>query len=225
MHTLVVESKDLALPCFDLVPAGKGDRVVAHWGGRRSDLSETFPSFVTALKSQRHLLSVELDLFEQLDLPVRRPIALSVVTTATDDERVDSRTVSGSRLSDANFEESLPLTCKAAVSLPPLEALVLYGGPGVQEWLSAQGIRRWEYSDVGAEIRDTYEEHFNPQFPLCAEQPPVARIGGWHALWPDDDFYLPREMRLLVWTFQDAEPWYEAFLSPIGNIVLKSRIT
>ena len=29
----------------------------------------------------------------------------------------------------------------------------------------------------------------------------------------------------MIWTFQDAEPWYEVFLSPLRNYVIKSRIT
>jgi hypothetical protein len=225
MHILVTESEALRQPCFDLVPARKDEPVVAHWGGRRSDLPESFPSFVTALKSQRHLISVEQELFDQVGLRGRGPLALSIVTTADDDERLDARSVSTSRLSDVVFEDSIPLTVKPAISLPPIEALLLYGGPAVQGWVSSQGIERWEYSAVSAEVRDEYLKHFNPQLPLCAEHPPVARIGGWHVLWPDDDFYLPREMRLMIWTFQDAEPWYEAFLSPQRNYVLKSRIT
>lgn len=225
MDLLLQESQALSLPCFDLVPAAKGDRIVAHWGGSRVDLPEEFPPEVTALKSQRHLLSVDQQLFDELRLPLRRPLALSIVTTADDDEQIAARHVPSSRLSDTEFEDSLPLTCRPAVSLPPLEAILLYGGPGIQEWLAAQGLQRWQYSDVRREVQEAYGKHFDPQFPLFAKTPPVARVGGWHTLWPDDDFFLPREMRLLVWTFQDAEPWYEAFLSPLGNIALKSRIT
>lgn len=225
MHPLIAESAKLSLPCFDLVPARDGDAIVGHWGGRRSDLSETFPAFVTALKSQRHLISVEQLLFDQLGLRGRGPLALSLVTTADDDERPGACNVSTDRLSEVAFEDSIPLAAKPAVSVPPLEALLLYGGPVVQDWVSAQGIERWEYSGVSAEVRDEYLRHFNPQLPLCAEHPPVARVGGWHVLWPGDDFYLPREMRLMIWTFQDAGPWYEVFLSPQANYVLKSRIT
>src|SRR5207249_11964426 len=102
-----------------------GDRVVGHWGRRRSDLPEQFPSFVTELKAQRHLLSVEQELFDQLKLRGRYPLTLSIVTTAAGDERVDARTVSTGRMSDVRFENSIALTCRPAVSLPPLEAVIL----------------------------------------------------------------------------------------------------
>lgn len=222
---LTKESAALSLPCFDLVPAGLGDPVVAHWGGRRSDLPEEFPKFVTALKSQAHFLSVEQSLFEQLGLRGRGPLALSKVTTVEDEERLNHVNVSTGKLSDIAFEDSIPLTAKPAISLPPFEAVLLYGGPAVQEWLASQGLQRWQYGEVAPEAREQYQEQFNRQLPLFMDNPPFARIGGWHVSWPDDYFYIPREMRLMVWTFQDAEPWYEVFLSPLRNYVIKERIT
>ncbi len=215
----------MSLPCFDLIPAEQGDRIVAYWGGRRADLPEAFPDFVKAFRSQKHFLSVEQDLFDQLGLQGRGPLALSMVTTAEDDEKLQHVNVSTGNLSSVAFEDSTPLTAKPATSLPPLEALFLYGGASVGKWLASQKLQRWEYSDVSPEVRDSYLRHFNAQLPLCMEQPPFARIGGWHVTWPDDDFYTPREMRLMIWTFQDSEPWYEVFLSPLRNYVIKSRIT
>ena len=91
---LLKESAALALTCFDLVPAQPGDLVVAQWGGKRSDLPEKFPKFVRALKSQAHFLSIEQSLFDQLGLQGRGPLALSMVTTAEDDERLDHVNVS-----------------------------------------------------------------------------------------------------------------------------------
>jgi hypothetical protein len=222
---LIKESRALSLPCFDLVPAERGDPIVAHWGGRRSDLPEQLPDFVAALKSQAHFLSVDQSLFNQLGLRGRGPLGLSMVTTAEDNERLDRVTVSTGKLSEVEFEDSVQLTARPATSLPPLEALLLYGGPQVQDWLSSHGLQRWQYEEVAQEVRDQYREHFNPQLPLFMEHPPFARIGGWHISWSDDDFYIPREMRLMVWTFQDAEPWYEVYLSPLLNYIIKSRIT
>lgn len=225
MDVLLKESEALSLPCFDLVPAEKGDRVLAYWRGRRSDLPERFPKGVKAFEYQKHLLSVDQELFDQLGLQGRGPLALSMFTTTEDDEKLCNVNVSTANLSEVVFEDAVPLTAKPATSLPPLEALLLYGGAPVQEWLSSRGLQRWNYSDVATDVRDFYLKHFNPHLPLFLEQPPFARIGGWHVLWPDDYFYIPREMRLMVWTFQDAEPWYEVFLSPLCNYVIKSRIT
>jgi hypothetical protein len=225
MDLFLNESARLSLPCFDLVPAANGDTVVAHWGGRRSDLPERFPEFVTMLKSQAHFLSVDQKVLDQLGLKGRGPLTLSMVTTSDDNERLDHVTVSTGKLSEVKFEESIPLAAKPATSLPPLQAVVLYGGQAIQDWLKSQGLERWEYDDVASDVRNQYEAHFNAQLPLLSEHPPFARIGGWHISWPDDDFYIPREMRLMVWTFQDSEPWYEVFLSPLRNYVIKTRIT
>jgi hypothetical protein len=225
MELLFKEAESLSLPCFDLVPAEGGEPVHAHWRGRRSDLPEEFPDFVTAFRNQEHILSVEQELFEKLGLRGRQPLALSMVTTAEGDEKLDYASVSTGNLREVVFEDSVALTAKPARSLPPFEALILYGGAAVQEWLSALKLERWQYSDVPREFRDEYCERFNAQLPLCLEQPPFARIGGWHVPWAEDSFYIPREMRLMIWTFEDAEPWHEVFLSPMRNYVLKSRIT
>ena len=225
MEFLIKEAEALSLPCFDLIPASKGDQVVAHWGGRRSDLPEEFPEFVKAYKSQRHFLSIEQELFDQLGLKGRGPLALAIATTAEDDEQLQNVNVSTGKLSDVAFEGSIPLTAKPASSPPPLQALLLYGGSAVQEWLSTQNLNRWNYSDVSTEVENFYREFLNPRLPLFQDNPPFARIGGWHVQWPDDDFYIPREMRFMVWTFQGSEPWYEVFLSPLLNYVIKSRIT
>lgn len=160
-----------------------------------------------------------------MGLKGRGPLALSMITTVEDDERLHYANVSTDKLREVIFEDSVPLTSKPAISLPPLEALLLYGGRPVQEWLSTQGLQPWEYGEVAPEVRELYQRHFDPQLPLCMEHPPFARVGGWHVTWPDDDFYIPREMRLMLWTFEDAEPWHEVFLSPLKNYVIKSRIT
>lgn len=125
MESLLKEASALALPCFDLIPATPGDRIVAHWGGRRADLPEEFPDFVKAFRSQKHFLSVEQDLFEQLGLQGRGPLALSMVTTAEDDDVLQHVNVSTGNLSDVAFDDSVPLTAKPAISMPPLEALFL----------------------------------------------------------------------------------------------------
>jgi excisionase family DNA binding protein len=100
MELPIKESEALGLPCFDLVPAERGQPVVAYWGGRRSDLPEEFPEFVTQLKSQAHFLSVDQALFDQLGLQGRGPLALSMITTIEDDERLDHVNVSTGKISE-----------------------------------------------------------------------------------------------------------------------------
>ena len=142
MDILLKESEALSLPCFDLVPAGKGDEVLAYWRGRRSDLPERFPKGVTAFKYQKHFLSVDQKLFDQLGLQGRGPLALSMFTTAEDNEKLCNVNVSTGNLSEITFKDSVALKAKPATSLPPLEALLLYGGAAVQEWLSKRRIQR-----------------------------------------------------------------------------------
>src|SRR5262249_16737115 len=160
----------------------------AHWGGRRSDLPEKFPDFVTAFKSQAHFLSIDQSIFEQLGLKGRGPLALSMVTTAKNVDVLQNVNVSTGKLSEVRFEDSIPLPAKSAVSLPPLEAVLLYGGKAVEEWLASQGLQRWQYLEVTRDACEQYREHWKGQTPLYMEDPPYARIGGWHVTWPDDDF-------------------------------------
>ena len=226
MDVLLNESEMLSLPCFDLVRAGTGDRVVAHWGGQRSDLPERFPEGLGgAFKHRQHFLSIDQSLFESLGLKGRMPLTLSIDTTTEDREELSTVNVSTGNLSEVEFKGSVPLTAKPATSLPPLEAILLYGGRAVEEWLAARGLHRWQYSEIPPQACEQYLNYYNARLPLLMKQPPFARIGGWHVQWSDDDFYIPREMRLMVWTFQDAEPWYEVFLSPLMNYIIKSRIT
>src|SRR5882757_2006402 len=128
MDILLKESVALSLPCFDLVPAGKGDKVVAYWKGRRSDLPERFPKGVTAFRFQKHFLSVDQQIFDDLGLQGRGPLALSMITSTEDDETLSHVNVSTGNLAQVTFQGSVPLTAKPAISLPPLEALFLYGG-------------------------------------------------------------------------------------------------
>ncbi len=227
LDVLINEAKELALPCYDLIPASEGDEVLGHWSGKRSDLPEKFPSFVGAYKSRRHVLSVDATLFELLKLKGRGPFALTVDTRNDEDESEVAAAIptSSGTLANVTFEGTIPLKAVPAFSLPPLEAVLLYGGPNIDTLLNGFGLRRWEYSDLIDNIAEEYRSYFYQACPLMAEEPPFARVGGWHLLWSDDDHYLPREMRLMLWTFQDSEPWYEVFLTPMLNHAVKERIT
>lgn len=221
----VREAERLALPCFDLVPAAKGDPVIAYWGGTRSDLSGRPPKPRGAIQSIQHLLSVDAALWDQLGLIDRGPFALALDSLDDDSERAVARPVSTGSLQGVKFKGGVPLKAVESLSLPPIEAIMLYGGPAVDDWLKGRGIRRWEYAELRPEeIRD-YEEYFMERCPLTSDTPPFARIGGWHSLWSDDDYYTPREMRLMMWTFEEAEPWYEVFLTGLRNHSVRARIT
>ena len=224
LDLLIREAEALALPCFDLVPAAGGDEVMAYWGGTRSDLPETLP-FVGAVLSTRHILSVDTTHWNALGLKGRGPFALAIQTMHDDSEHAVAFPVSSGTLAGISFEGAVPLQAVKSVSLPPLEAVLLYGGPAIDALLKDRGLHRWEYSDLSGEDAEEYRSYFSDRSPLLSDPSPFARVGGWHILWSDDDYYIPREMRLMLWTFEGSEPWYELFLTPMLNHAVKARIT
>jgi len=224
LDLLIREAEALALPCFDLVPAAGGDEAMAYWGGTRSDLPKV-PPFVGAVRSTKHILSVDSTLWIALDLKGRGPFALAIQTMHDDSEQVIAFPVSSGTLAGISFEGAVPLQAVKSVSLPPLEAVLLYGGPAIDAWLNERGLRRWNYEDAIGDDVEGYRSYFFDRSPLLADPSPFARVGGWHICWSDDDFYIPREMRLMLWTFEGSEPWYEVFLSGLLNHVVKARIT
>jgi hypothetical protein len=222
MEWAIQEAEALALPCFDLIPASRDEQPVAYWGGRRGDLPNKSAG---AIRSSKHILSVDYTLWDVLGLKGRGPFAVELQELRDGDERAVTLPVRSARVADVTFSGAVPLKAVRSVSLPPLEAVLLCGGPAVDAWLEERGLRRWEYAELTKEETEGYESYFYERCPLMSASPPFARVGGWHIHWSDDDFYIPREMRLMIWTFQDSEPWYEVFLTPMRNYVVKSRIT
>lgn len=225
MQRLIASAEKLQRPCFHLVEAKRGDAIVGYWRGHRSYLPRTFPPEVTRYVESQHLLSVEAQLWSELGLTLRNPFAFMLHTTGEgDDEPTPVPVVSGT-LSSVTFGDAIPLTARRAQSFPPFPAVCLYGDENVAAWLREQGLERWEYEEVPPQAISSFEDAWRARCPLFFNPPIVAQIGGWHIRWPEDDFYIPREMELLAWTFRDAEPWYEIFLTPMRNVVVKARIT
>ncbi len=225
LDLLIREAEALALPCFDLVPATGDDQVIAYWGGSRSDLPGDFAGAESAYRSRKHVVSVDPALWKTLGLEGRGPFSLAIYTDRDGNERPDIVPDRSESWKDITFDAAVPLKAIESVSLPPLEAVILYGGPTIDDLLKEQGLRRWEYSGLVGEDAEAYQSYFHERSPLMMDVPPFARAGGWHVLWCDDDFYIPREMRLMLWTFEDSEPWYEVFLTPQNNHHIKERIT
>jgi hypothetical protein len=91
-----------------------------------------------------------------------------------------------------------PLDAHRSISLPPPDAL--------PDGDTEEYMRLWQSS-----------------CPLYTGEA-AAVLGGWHFPWPDGDWEELREHRLLVWTFDEAEPWVEVWRWPAGYRVLQ-RIT
>src|SRR5208283_4274490 len=102
-----------------------------------------------------------------------------------------------------------PLYGHEAVSFPPIMAVCLYGGVKVGEWIKSLGYERTDYDLIeNTDLGQGYRQELMKRCPLYSNAY-AAVLGGWHAMWPEDHFYMPSEMRLVLWTFRDAEPWIE----------------
>jgi hypothetical protein len=48
-------------------------------------------------------------------------------------------------------------------------------------------------------------------------------LGGWHRLWPHDEFYIPPETHPLLWTVRGSPPWIEVRLGRQDLLVFEHR--
>jgi hypothetical protein len=118
------------------------------------------------------------------------------------------------------------LFASARRSLPPVDALFLFGSPAVQEWLSALG---WDpeagYNSNFPEPEpvEAYESVYRAELPLFTGTA-YAVLGGWHLPWPEGDWLDLVDSHLLVWTFHEAEPWVEVW-SHGDRVWVLERIT
>ncbi|RXV69273.1 hypothetical protein D1006_29825 [Burkholderia stabilis] len=105
-----------------------------------------------------------------------------------------------------------PLYRSDATSLPPIEAVFRFGSAAIDAYLSAYGWQRdWGFNDnfKGLAAHD-YAREWMRQCPLYTTGV-VAVAGGWHVPWPDDDWDDLTGLDLVLWTFEESEPWVEVF--------------
>jgi hypothetical protein len=82
------------------------------------------------------------------------------------------------------------------------------------------------YPPPNALPEEDYEKYmpiWQSNCPLYTEEA-AAILGGWHFPWPDGDWEELRETPLLLWTFDESEPWVEVWGGPAGFRVIQ-RIT
>jgi hypothetical protein len=217
-EAMIAEGERLAKPSLFLVETPTPNGAVAYWRGQgRVEYR--------GRDGDRHRIRFDCSWLSQQGVRVRGSIGVYDVDRQwgwVTPLYLDRMNVP---LSEVQIDGGLPLYGREVRSFPPLEALCLYGGPVVEEWLASEGLARTDY-DIAAttEVGEGYQAEYRKRSPLYQEGQPVAVLGGWHALWPDDEFYLPREMRLVLWTFREAEPWVEVFeRSP--NMPIRLRVT
>ena len=112
--------------------------------------------------------------------------------------------------------------------LPPIEAIFARGSEVVGEWLAANNWPRDARYSSGfrdSAIVDAYEREWIKEYPLYRRVDTYAVAGGWHFPCADDDWHRMIDEQLVVLTFQDSEPWVEAWRTRSGQFKVIQRIT
>ncbi len=221
---LIAAGETLSRQCFAL-GAEKAGNIVGYWRGERADYPNSVPPEATAIRSWQHVLTIDTELLAAVGIVEHLPaIGFAMVESIRGDSagRILPSTVGISELQC----EGDPLYAHPYRSLPPFEALCLYGGDAISAWLKKLGLARHDYFQAASEpVAMAYQDYHAAHSPLTLDGA-YAVVGGWHQMWPDDDFYLPLEMRLAVLTLKDAEPWYELWQSRgQRNWSVRERIT
>ncbi len=110
-------------------------------------------------------------------------------------------------------------------SLPPIEALFLRGSDNIGQWLAQNDWKRsWGFNDNfgdSALVHD-YEAWWQSEHPFYKGEG-FGIAGGWHFVWPDEDWHDRVEDELVFWTLQ-GKPWIEVWLSG-GHYNVIERVT
>ena len=109
--------------------------------------------------------------------------------------------------------DGIKLFAHVSTSLPPIDGIFRFGSSKVKEWLNANGWQQdWPFNDnfKGSRVVHEYERRWQEQAPLYIGGA-HAVLGGWHMPWPDGDWDELNKSRLVAWTFEESEPWIEAW--------------
>lgn len=119
----------------------------------------------------------------------------------------------------------VPLYASPVGSLPPIEAIFAFGGDEIGAWLAeCQWDRSWGFNDNfgDAGLVHDYESWWQSHHPFYTGQG-VAMLGGWHFVWPDDDWHDLIDSELVFWTLR-GEPWVEVWCTD-GQCRVVERVT
>lgn len=115
-----------------------------------------------------------------------------------------------------------PLFASPWRSYPPIEGIFLRGSERIGDWLAENRWERtWGYNDNFPDRRvvSEYEAWWQGQHPFYTSTA-VAVRGGWHFVWPDDDWLERVDEELVLWTLS-GEPWLEVWARAGGLQVLE----
>ena len=118
----------------------------------------------------------------------------------------------------------VPLYAREHVSLPPVDALFLFGSERIADYLARHDWTREDgfndnFPDPAAH---TYERQWQATCPLYMSEV-VAMLGGWNFPWPDGDFAECAGDVLVLWTLRGSEPWLEVFVHDSAWRVVERR--
>jgi hypothetical protein len=202
---LIAEGERLARPSLLLTPHPSAIGPVAYWGGGGVKSHK-------APRHHRHRVTIDCDWLSHHGVRVQGSIGVYHIDSQPSPPiPIRVQQMPNAPLSGLEPQGGTKLYGQEVASFPPLEAVCLYGGSRVEAWLRSIGLDRTAYDQaLASELGQAYNSVYQQRCPLFSDQY-AGVLGGWHAMWPDDDFYLPREMRLVLWTLWDAEPWIEVF--------------
>lgn len=208
--------RGLARPCLYLTDQGDGVPI-AVWGG---------PGLVVApVGPYRHWLTIAGPALA--DVGIKGLTGCLGIYTNEDDCRSGLVAVNPSLSLPRSFQDGVPLFGRKGLSWPPIDAVFLLGPSALHAWLADNGWMPEEPYNENFRDRvlvDVYECVWQRECPLYGGGV-HAQLGGWHMPWPDGDWYALMERRLVAWTFQDAEPWVEVWLSVEGTFHVMQRVT
>jgi hypothetical protein len=220
---LIAEGEALARAC-SLLGEKPTDRVGAYWNGERGDRPNSVPPTATAVRSQQHIITIDKTLMNDLGMKSRYSPGLFEVDYVGRGDR-PSVEVDETEFRDIPFT-GIRLYATAGTSFPPFEAICLYGSGKVETWLRSKGLERYQYEYAAQEpLAEEYNAEFMRRSPLYTRGADAV-VGGWHMMWPADDFFFPLEIRLVVLTMREAEPYWEIYTSVARpNFIAKVRFS
>ena len=211
---LIAEGEALVTRCFALSGRGAG-APAGYWGGSRADLPDQFPPEVTKFSHRRHIVSVGEPLLAQIGADRLGWVSLYEWTSRDDDTHQHVEADSRKPWASLQFSGE-PLYATERASFPPFEALCLHGSTRVADWLASLGLARYLYWKVPRDLTEAYERHYVDRL-AGTEEGADAIVGGWHQMWPEDDYYAPPELIFVLKTLRDAEPWFTVWHSPMSR--------
>lgn len=228
VQMLIAEGERLAKPCLLLQSSGGGSPIGVWKGEGQRPRPKGYRMEPGDCAESTHWITVDCTWLKQRRiLPVQGLLSVYERTFA-DGSRSFVAMMLDKKAKLANIEGE-PLYGVEAISFPPFEALCMHGGPAVEEWLGKQDLRRIDYEDFDLNespaVRAYRKERRkrNPWLP-DGDDGTAAVLGGWHVMWPEDDWYMPPDIQLAIWTFRDSEPWIEVWRGR-RNFVVFERTT